>query len=141
MVLGRAGPAPRGGDRAGRRGSGRHAQRDSNAVGASKPIPPVRRSVTDDATLSDFGVETTDDEDEDADADRGASDGGDPESAGGTDGSTAADAATESDRDDRPNAGLSTYAWGDYACSRCGRESERVWRDDGAFVCPDCKEW
>ncbi|AGB38257.1 DUF7573 domain-containing protein [Natronococcus occultus] len=37
--------------------------------------------------------------------------------------------------------GLSTYAWGSYSCRRCDREVERVWRDDGAFVCPDCKSW
>lgn len=34
-----------------------------------------------------------------------------------------------------------TYAWGEYVCDRCGEPSDRVWTDDGAFVCPECKRW
>jgi len=36
-----------------------------------------------------------------------------------------------------------TYRWdpGGGACADCGATVERRWRDDGAFVCGDCKEW
>ncbi|RQG93281.1 hypothetical protein EA462_00700 [Natrarchaeobius halalkaliphilus] len=69
--------------------------------------------MTDDATLSDFATGRSDeDTDERRDAD-------------GTDGVSS----------------LSTYAWGEYVCSRCDGAAERVWRDDGAVVCPDCKDW
>lgn len=34
-----------------------------------------------------------------------------------------------------------TFACGDYECGTCGREAERVWRDDGEYVCPSCKQW
>ena len=26
-------------------------------------------------------------------------------------------------------------------CEACGATTERQWRDDGQFVCPDCKSW
>ena len=71
--------------------------------------------MTDDATLSDFGV------------------------AGGeeTDGDDGSEEAPATPAD----SGHSTYAWGEYACSQCEGTTDRVWRDDGDFVCPDCKEW
>lgn len=36
-----------------------------------------------------------------------------------------------------------TYQWtpDGAACANCGAVVERRWRDDGAFVCADCKEW
>ncbi|OVE85127.1 DUF7573 domain-containing protein [Natronolimnobius baerhuensis] len=75
--------------------------------------------MSDDTRLSDFGSE-------------GVADEVDGERAGGSEeDESEATAATE----------LATYAWGEYVCTRCDAESERVWRDDGAFVCPDCKEW
>lgn len=89
-------------------------------VGATKPRPPVGPGVTDasdDATLSDFADRTSDDADAAPDDSPGS---------------------LESDADATP---LSTYAWGDYECDRCGEGSDRVWRDDGRLVCPDCKEW
>ncbi|MDQ2051174.1 hypothetical protein RBH26_11850 [Natronolimnohabitans sp. A-GB9] len=51
----------------------------------------------------------------------------------------------ETDGDDADataiDSGLSTYAWGAYTCSRCDSDVERVWREDGSLVCPDCKSW
>ncbi|WP_134668807.1 DUF7573 domain-containing protein [Halorussus marinus] len=37
----------------------------------------------------------------------------------------------------------STYAWSPRGgeCADCGESVERRWRDDGALVCGDCKEW
>lgn len=71
--------------------------------------------MSDDATLSAFAEST--------DAD------------GGETGETEPDRARDAGTD------LSTYAWGSYACRRCGNEVERVWRDDGDLVCSDCKSW
>jgi len=36
-----------------------------------------------------------------------------------------------------------TYRWDPEGgvCERCGETARLRWRDDGAFVCPDCKEW
>ncbi|TQQ80967.1 hypothetical protein EGH24_07370 [Halonotius terrestris] len=36
-----------------------------------------------------------------------------------------------------------TYRWqpDGAACARCGATTERQWRDDDEFVCPDCKAW
>ncbi|SDR39698.1 DUF7573 domain-containing protein [Natronobacterium texcoconense] len=77
--------------------------------------------MTDDASLSEFTAETDSDTDDEAV-------GSEPE--------------TESpEGDDVSGSALSTYAWGDHECERCGDDSERVWRDEDAFVCPDCKEW
>ncbi|WP_247730498.1 DUF7573 domain-containing protein [Halovivax limisalsi] len=40
---------------------------------------------------------------------------------------------------DRPAV---TFAVGqDRPCARCDRESDRQWRTDDGFVCPDCIEW
>ena len=37
----------------------------------------------------------------------------------------------------------STYCWSldGAACDSCGTIAESRWRDDGALVCADCKEW
>ncbi|ELZ21027.1 hypothetical protein C477_05997 [Haloterrigena salina JCM 13891] len=39
------------------------------------------------------------------------------------------------------DTGRSTYGWGEYTCRRCGSDTDRVWREDGDLVCPDCKNW
>ena len=110
-------------------------------VGATKPASSVRPAVTDDATLSDFleaETETDDtDADADADADAGAGSDEDPDSIDG-DGNAEGEPIDDTESTD---AGLSTYAWGEYACDRCGADTERVWREDGTLVCPDCKSW
>jgi hypothetical protein len=86
--------------------------------------------VTEDATLPDFADGTDGDP---ADRQQEPSDG--------------AASASEDDDDadgagtNRGDVGFSTYAWGEYACSRCERTTDRVWRADGEFVCPDCKDW
>jgi len=38
---------------------------------------------------------------------------------------------------------VSTYAWSPEGgeCADCGASVRRRWRDDGALVCADCKEW
>ena len=33
------------------------------------------------------------------------------------------------------------YGWGSYRCEACETEVERVWRQDGVYVCPACKRW
>ncbi|WP_222920110.1 hypothetical protein [Natrinema sp. SYSU A 869] len=100
--------------------------------------------MTDDAILSDFASETSD-EDSAMEASRADSD------ASSTDGEAASGdsetVAQTADTDDAPEAtpsdetGLSTYAWGEYTCSQCAATTDRVWRADGSLVCPDCKEW
>ena len=100
--------------------------------------------MTDDATLSDF-LST-------GEADETAA-GSDEEASAANDGEASDSAATPSTMADedrreaaaRPSSpgdtGLSTYAWGRYACDRCDTETDRVWREDGALVCPECKSW
>ena len=87
--------------------------------------------MTEDATLSEFAASADDGETE--------SDGDGPET------DAAVDARSETG-DSSPDAeesaaGLSTYAWGTYTCSQCDAAVDRVWRDDGGLVCPDCKSW
>ena len=54
---------------------------------------------------------------------------------------TEATADTSVDYDTEP-ANV-TYRWqpNGATCADCGTTTERGWRDDGAFVCPDCKSW
>lgn len=100
--------------------------------------------MTDDATLSEFVGETgeTDGDDRDESGEDGSADDG---SATVDRARSSADAETDGDGDDADatagDSGLSTYAWGSYTCNRCDSDVERVWRQDGAFVCPDCKSW
>ncbi|WP_084569040.1 DUF7573 domain-containing protein [Halostagnicola larsenii] len=88
--------------------------------------------MTEDATLSAFAA---DDDAADANADEGASEtdasadatGTDPVEPGGT--NTDIEPAT------------STYVWGTYTCDACSETVDRAWLEDGAFVCPACKDW
>ncbi|WP_394738855.1 DUF7573 domain-containing protein [Natronococcus roseus] len=89
--------------------------------------------MTDDATLSSFTGSTDRADDGERGREREESDG---------DGSTEDEADQGSDRDSSEHGtALSTYAWGSYTCQRCETTVERVWREDGALVCPDCKSW
>ncbi|ELY54290.1 DUF7573 domain-containing protein [Natronolimnohabitans innermongolicus] len=126
--------------------------------------------MTDDSTLTDFlaveaddGAEGGDENETELDATESEDDRGDgpdtrSESDPSTDDSTvapevdadsnsnsnsnsSAHANSRSDPGGQPNTGLSTYAWGNYVCHRCGDETDRVWREDDRFVCPDCKSW
>lgn len=51
------------------------------------------------------------------------------------------DAPSAGADDSTGEAGLATYAWGEFDCSQCDGATDRVWRSDGDLVCPDCKEW
>ncbi|MFO7834966.1 MAG: hypothetical protein R6V31_13195 [Halohasta sp.] len=57
----------------------------------------------------------------------------------------AAGHADGSDGDDAKPIELATvtYRWRSEGavCAQCGTSTETQWRDDGAFVCPDCKSW
>ncbi len=95
--------------------------------------------MTDDASLSDFSsTPDRDDGGDDATTDRDSS-------TTATEVSDADDGPTVVDTDGAETAAdsqtVSTYAWGEYTCTRCDRATDRVWRDDGAFVCPACKSW
>ncbi|SER29111.1 DUF7573 domain-containing protein [Natrinema salaciae] len=101
--------------------------------------------MTDDATLSDFASD--DSAAGDSAVDDSSVDGGDgTDSPDGRGPASADDATDDPATADEPrgtpgDSGVSTYAWGEYACSRCDRAVDRVWRADGSLVCPDCKEW
>lgn len=77
--------------------------------------------MTDDTTLSDF---------QDADADLPSEDAPDPERDG-------PDATAGEDVDPV----VPTAAWGEYTCKECGATVERVWREDGRYLCPACTSW
>ena len=53
-------------------------------------------------------------------------------------GETTEDGDDESSDVESPS---STYGWGEYVCARCESPTDRVWRTEGALVCPDCKSW
>lgn len=40
-----------------------------------------------------------------------------------------------------PAASTSRWVPDGAACSGCGADVGRLWRDDGELVCSDCKEW
>lgn len=101
--------------------------------------------MSEDATLSDFQSAGEDDgcDVDDVGDERDVDDVGDErdeEEAGGVTDDPATDADPES-ADDEPDPAVSTYAWGEYACDRCGERTERAWRDEEALVCPACKSW
>ena len=99
--------------------------------------------MTDDATLSDFLEAEPETDDTAAESAAGA----DADAADGSDeGSDSIDGDENAEREpigepESGDSGLSTYAWGEYACDRCGADTERVWREEGTLVCPDCKSW
>jgi len=74
----------------------------------------------------------------DSEATTATDDGDDPGDAADAMG---ADEGIEEPADAEPAA--ATYRWDPEgrACADCGATVERRWRDDGAFVCADCKEW
>ncbi|XVH32547.1 DUF7573 domain-containing protein [Haloferacaceae archaeon DSL9] len=110
--------------------------------------------MADDASLDDFfGADDEADADADDAIDKGdeddAIDKGDVDDANDerdVDGEdaptgTASDAATE--RSATPEPAVATYRWDPdgVRCGRCGETVERVWFDDGGYVCRDCKTW
>lgn len=107
-----------------------------------------------DAQLSDFASASEDGAADDPASDEGTADDppsdgtpdddgptpddGDPSAARGPPG----DGAAGETPDDGADPAVPTAAWRPGgACDACGDPAERRWRDDGAFVCPDCKEW
>ena len=91
--------------------------------------------MTDDASLTDF-VSPSDRDGDETTADPESST--TPPTAEAND---TGDSEREAGGDDHDRETPSTYAWGAYTCTRCGESTDRVWRDDGAFVCPSCKTW
>ncbi|AFO58135.1 MULTISPECIES: hypothetical protein [unclassified Natrinema] len=79
--------------------------------------------MTDDARLSEFATATDD---------------GEPTRAARADDDSSSAAAEASPAGETAR---STYAWGEYTCSRCGKSTDRVWRGDDSLVCPACKDW
>lgn len=109
--------------------------------------------MPDDSSLTDFFEEESDaDEEAASGGDQETASGGDQETAYGGDRETAsgdderdADSQTseESAASDGLDAATVTYEWSDDggACADCGEPTRRRWRDDGSFVCADCKDW
>ena len=54
-----------------------------------------------------------------------------------------ADANEPDANESEPEPTPSAYGWtpDGVDCADCGATVERRWRDDGRFVCPDCKDW
>jgi hypothetical protein len=54
-----------------------------------------------------------------------------------------ADDAADSPVDADTEPATATYRWqpDGATCGDCGATTERQWRDDERFVCPDCKSW
>jgi hypothetical protein len=50
---------------------------------------------------------------------------------------------TASESDPGPDPAHAAYGWtpGGAECAACGATVRRRWRDDGRFVCADCKAW
>jgi hypothetical protein len=115
--------------------------------------------MAEDASLDDF-LGSGDDEDEqdtgpaDPEASAGAADEAATADADGTTRETDAEGAiTDGADDDGDEAApqdepsvtpaTTTYAWSDEGttCEACGEPTERRWHQDGALVCPACKEW
>ncbi|WP_435062109.1 DUF7573 domain-containing protein [Halobaculum sp. EA56] len=82
--------------------------------------------------------------------------GGDPTPDSGAGADAEPDAATEPDDDAEPDDAEAPAVAADAvepaepaydvspdgaACAACGETVTRRWRDDGAYVCPDCKDW
>ncbi|QSX01241.1 DUF7573 domain-containing protein [Haloterrigena alkaliphila] len=109
------------------------AERRSPGSGASIDSDGADSGDGDVAVDTDATNATDANVDADADVDANA-DAADGDSTAPTDGTSPTAPATG-------DTGLSTYAWGSYTCARCDGETDRVWRADDAFVCPDCKPW
>ncbi|MFC7057876.1 DUF7573 domain-containing protein [Halovenus salina] len=66
------------------------------------------------------------------------------ESAGGNDSEHSSEPTADespSADDIEPAAPTSELTPSKTDCQQCGKPTERLWRDDGEFVCQDCKDW
>ncbi|MFC7323342.1 hypothetical protein ACFQMF_01980 [Halorubrum rutilum] len=91
--------------------------------------------MTEDYSLDEFAG---------GDADGGAeSSPGDDEreTGGGSVDADDVDADGEATADADPATPTATWTTDGAACDRCGESVARRWFDDGALVCPACKEW
>jgi hypothetical protein len=110
-----------------------------------------------DASLGDFSTTNDEDEseatseakgengtarDDEPDADDGGVDAGNADSSGDGDSSDGDDAVLDVSIDDVAPT-VTTYGWSpsDTTCKACGEPTDRRWRDGGAMVCGECKEW
>lgn len=91
-----------------------------------------------DANGVESGRVTESSDDPDA-ADTSASAGSEGEDTG----TATADSDTDATRSDAVDPAEPTYAWSPDGgtCAACGETAETRWRHEGAYVCPDCKEW
>lgn len=76
----------------------------------------------------------------DADGDEESS-AGDRETGGDSADADDVDAGGEATADADPVTPTATWTTDGAACDRCGESVARRWFDDGALVCPACKEW
>lgn len=95
------------------------------------PRAPVGPTVPEDRSLEEFADADTGDAATNSDA---AAD------ADGGDGSPEADLVDAVDAAD-PADPTYDYSPAGAACDACGESVTRRWRDDGDYVCDDCKEW
>lgn len=107
------------------------------------PRAPVGSTVPEDRSLEEFADAAADDDadtgdDVDADADATNSDAaGDADGGDGSPETSSVDAVDAAD----PAAPTYDYSPDGAACDACGESVTRRWRDDGDYVCADCKEW
>ena len=110
--------------------------------------------MVEDASLDDF-LGSGDEEDEqdtgptepETSEEPGVDDGTADGNRSGTEPAAAGTDAAGAEADDETASvvtpATTTYAWSDEGttCEACGDPTERRWHQDGALVCPDCKEW
>jgi hypothetical protein len=89
--------------------------------------------MSEDRPLTDFVGD-------DADSDGGSAAAVDANS---SDKQTAVGGSDAAPNTDDTEPATATYRWqpDGATCADCGSRTDRGWRDDDAFVCPDCKSW
>ena len=89
--------------------------------------------MSEDRPLTDFA----DASEESADGEQATAD-SEAQAAADNEQATAVDSAV-----DDADPAIATYRWqpDGAVCEACGEPTERQWRDDDGFVCPDCKSW
>lgn len=96
--------------------------------------------MSEDASLDEFlgadGADSDADEESEADGDEAPKTDGTP-----ADGETADDAPEESTASPEPATPTYASTPEGAACGACGEVVTERWREDGAWACPDCKEW
>lgn len=102
----------------------------------------VGPAVNRDRSLDEF---RSDDDGPGSDGATGSADGSgtDGDAASVTDEQAEVESVPDATADDGADPAEPTYAWSPdgAACAVCGDATGTRWRQDGAYVCPDCKEW